>query len=125
MSATLFAADGTPLGAPIVIPPPAGSPAGTTAAPTGQVTNNTADFTISEDGRSAPALNLFATEDGTISGFNPAVDPSQAILAADQSGHGAVYKGLAMGSAGGVDYLYATNFHNGTVDVFDTRPAAN
>jgi uncharacterized protein (TIGR03118 family) len=118
-TAALVAPDGTPLGAPIVIPPPGGSPAGTTSAPTGQVTNSSADFVISEGGRSAPATVLFATEDGTIAGFNSAVDPFQAILGADQSASGAVYKGLAMGSAGGANFLYATNFHAGTVDVFD------
>src|SRR5262249_6150564 len=42
-----------------------------------------------------------------------------AVIAADQSGNGAVYKMLAMGSTGGANYLYATNFRNGTVDVFD------
>jgi uncharacterized protein (TIGR03118 family) len=120
-SAPLFAADGTPLGAPIVIPPPAGSPAGTTSAPTGQVANTTPDFVITESGRSAPAAVLFSTEDGTIAGFNSAVDPFHAIIGTDQSASGAVYKGLAMGSAGGANYLYATNFHNGTVDVFDTN----
>jgi uncharacterized protein (TIGR03118 family) len=83
------------------------------------VANATADFVIREGGRSAPAAVLFSTEDGTIAGFNSAVDPSQAIIAADQSGNGAVYKLLAMGQAGGANYLYATNFHNGTVDVFD------
>jgi uncharacterized protein (TIGR03118 family) len=120
-NAALFAADGTALGAPIAMPPPAGSPAGTTGTPTGQVLNTTADFVISEAGRSAPAAALFSTEDGTIIGFNSAVDPSNGILAADQSGAGAVYKGLAMGSAGGANYLYAANFHAGTVDVFDTH----
>jgi uncharacterized protein (TIGR03118 family) len=120
-NAALFAADGTALGAPIVIPPPAGSKAGATSAPTGQVANATADFVIMEGGRSAPAAVLFATEDGTIAGFNSSVDPSQAILGADRSASGAVYKGLAAGSAGGANYLYATNFHSGTVDVFDTN----
>jgi uncharacterized protein (TIGR03118 family) len=118
-SAALFAADGTPLGAPITIPPPAGSPPGTTSTPNGQVTNNTPDFEISGGGISAPATVLFSTEDGTIAGFNPAVDPSQAVIAADLSGSGAVFKLLAMGSAGGANYLYATDFHNGVVDVFD------
>jgi uncharacterized protein (TIGR03118 family) len=64
---------------------------------------------------------LFSTEDGTIAGWNPKVSQSRAVIAADQSGNGSVYKGLATGSAGGVNYLYATNFHNGTVDVFDTH----
>lgn len=118
-TAALFAADGTPLGAPIVIPPPAGSPPGATSTPNGQLTNATSDFVITEGSRSAPAAVIFSTEDGTIAGFNPAVDPSNAIIAADQSASGAVYKLVAMGSAGGANYLYATNFHNGTVDVFD------
>jgi uncharacterized protein (TIGR03118 family) len=117
----LFAAEGTALGAPIVIPPPAGSPAGSTGSPTGQVLNATSDFVISEAGRRAAATVLFSTEDGTIAGFNSAVDPTQAILAADQSSGGAVYKGLAMGSAGGAHYLYAANFRSGAVDVFDTN----
>jgi uncharacterized protein (TIGR03118 family) len=118
-TAALFTADGTALGAPIVIPPPAGSPAGTASTPNGQLTNDTNDFVISKGGHSAPAAVLFSTEDGTIAGFNSAVDPFNAVIAADRSSNGAVYKLLAMGSAGGANYLYATNFHNGTVDVFD------
>jgi uncharacterized protein (TIGR03118 family) len=120
-NAALFAPNGTALGAPIVMPPPGGSPPGTTGTPTGQVLNTTSDFVISEGGRSAPATALFSTEDGTIIGFNSAVDPSNGILGADQSPASAVYKGLAMGSAGGANYLYATNFRSGAVDVFDTH----
>src|SRR5262245_48777756 len=59
-TAALFAADGTPLGAPIVIPPPVGSKPGTTSTPNGQVTNATSDFVITENGRSAPAAVLFS-----------------------------------------------------------------
>lgn len=118
-TAATFAADGTPLGAPIIIPPPPGSPAGTTSTPNGQLDNTTSDFVISEGGRSAPATVIFSTEDGTIAGFNPAVDPFKAIIAVNQSASGAVYKLVTMASAGGVNYLYASNFHNGTVDVFD------
>src|SRR5690349_22169194 len=118
-TAALFAADGTPLGAPIVIPVPSGSAPGSTSTPNGQVTNATSDFVINEGSRSGPATVLFSTEDGTIAVFNPAVDPSNAIIATDQSGSGAVYKLLAMGTAGGANFLYTTNFHNGTVDVFD------
>jgi uncharacterized protein (TIGR03118 family) len=118
-TAAVFAADGTPLGAPIVIPPPGGSPAGTTSKPNGQLTNTTSDFVIHEGSRSAPATTIFSTEDGTIVGFNPAVDPSKGIIAADQSSHGAIYKLIAMGAAGGANFLYATDFHNDKVHVFD------
>src|SRR5947209_4513720 len=62
-NAAAFDADGNPLGAPIVIPPPAGSPAGTHSAPNGQVANHTGDFVISAGGHSAPASVLFSTED--------------------------------------------------------------
>jgi len=114
-----FAADGTSLGAPIIIPPPPGSPAGTTSTPNGQVPNPTSDFVISENGHSAPATVLFSTEDGTIEGFNSAIDPFKAIIGADRSSSGAVYKLLALGVANGANFIYATNFHSGNVDVFD------
>jgi uncharacterized protein (TIGR03118 family) len=76
----------------------------------------------------APAAFLFATEDGTILGWNPAVNPSgfdplkagkYAIIAANPPG--AAYKGLALATdTDGTTRLYATNFGTGTVDVFDT-----
>ena len=61
-----------PVGSPLVvtIPPPHDSPAGTTAAPTGIVFNPTAGFAVSKGNVSGAALFLFATEDGTISGWN-------------------------------------------------------
>src|SRR6266702_3749930 len=101
---TLYKGDGTPfpVGSPLVvtIPPPAGSPAGTTSAPTGNVFNGTSDFVVTENNVSGPSLFIFATEDGTISGWNRNVDPTNAILEVDNSASGAVYKGLAMGSIG-------------------------
>jgi len=120
--------DGTgqpfPAGSPLVvnIPPPAG---GTSATPTGVVYNGTNDFVVSKGGASAPALFIFATEDGTISGWAQPVDVHNAILEADNSTkpnaqNGAVYKGLALGSADGSNFLYATNFRSGHVDVFDS-----
>jgi uncharacterized protein (TIGR03118 family) len=116
-------ASGAVLGNPVTLPPVPGSPPGTTAAPTGDVRNTTSDFVISEDGRSAPATLLFSTEDGTIIGYNPKVDRTQGILVVDQSsaGPGAVYKGLALGSTSQGNFLYATNFRNDSVDVFNTN----
>jgi uncharacterized protein (TIGR03118 family) len=109
----------------VTIPPPAGSPAGTLASPTGIVFNGTSNFTVSANGASAPAAFLFATEDGTISGWNQTVDPTKAILEVDNSnvpaGNGAVYKGLTMANTVNGTFLYATNFRAGTVDVFDTN----
>jgi uncharacterized protein (TIGR03118 family) len=71
---------------------------------------------------------LFSTEDGTILGWNPGVnpvgfDPSKAGTYAIVAAHppGAKYKGLSIAAdSSGTTRLYAPNFHAGTVDVFDT-----
>src|SRR4029077_11337237 len=59
----------------VTIPPPAGSPGPST--PTGQVFNGTSDFVVGSGCPPAsgdcPSLFIFATEDGTISGWNPFV----------------------------------------------------
>jgi uncharacterized protein (TIGR03118 family) len=118
---TLYASNGTALPQVVTIPPPADSPAGTTAAPTGNVLNMTSDFVIREGHRSGPATFVFATEDGTLSAWNPEVNSTDAISTVDNSGSGAVYKGLAPGSNARGNFLFATNFHAGTIDVFDSH----
>ncbi|HLK55603.1 MAG TPA: TIGR03118 family protein [Chthonomonadaceae bacterium] len=112
------------------IPVPTNGPTGATAAPTGQVFNGTSDFQIAAN---TPSHFIFATEDGTISAWNSG---NAAVLKVDNSGdsggavnpNGAVYKGLAIGSAtvNNVtgNYLYAANFRSGNIDVFDKNYAA-
>ena len=73
------------------------------------------DFVVSQAGKSGAARFLFSTEDGTILGWSPTVNANTAIPGVDRSSTGAVYKGLTTMS----DRLYATDFHNGRVDVFD------
>src|SRR5438132_2441115 len=78
---TLYRGDGTAVPLVVTIPPPKGSPAGTIAAPTGNIFNavnstNPDDFVVSKGGKSGPSLFIFATEDGTISGWNPNVKPT-------------------------------------------------
>jgi uncharacterized protein (TIGR03118 family) len=89
----------------------------TPAAPTGIVWNPAATFLV--PGTRIPALFIFSTEDGTISawagGLNPADD---AVIAADESMSGAVYKALAVAVNAKGPFLFATNFNEGTVDVF-------
>ena len=68
--------------------------------------------------KSAAALFIFATEDGAILGWNPTVTATTAEVAVPNTDD-AVYKGLAIASTSGGDRLYATDFHNGRVDVFD------
>jgi uncharacterized protein (TIGR03118 family) len=116
---TVYDAHGNPHPTTVEIPLPAGGTG--TAAPTGNVRNTTSGFVISEHGRSAPADILFATEEGTITAWNPRVDKNHALVAADNSASGAVYKALTMGNNSRGTFLYATNFHNGTVDVFDSH----
>ena len=120
---TLYNGDGTARSLVVTIPPPAGSPPGTTSAPTGNVFNGTSGFVVTEGGKSGSSFFIFATEDGTISGWNPGVDPTHAVLAVDRSGvgAGAVYKGLAIGSDGSGTFIYATNFRFGTVEMFDSN----
>src|SRR5438132_9227363 len=118
---TLYNGDGTARPLVVTIPPPAGSPAGTTAAPTGNVFNGTSGFVVATSSGAGPSFFMFATEDGTISGWNPSADPTHAILAVDRStvGAGAVYKGLAIASLASGPFIYATNFRFGTVEMFD------
>jgi uncharacterized protein (TIGR03118 family) len=92
-------------------------------APTGAVANPTSDFVVSSGGASGRAVFIFATEDGTIRGWNPGVPPppvsTQTEAPVDNSRAGSVYKGLAIGSVGTSNFLYATDFVNGHIDVFD------
>jgi len=132
------------------------TPVGSSGAPTGTVFNittlpgSTPGFMISgvdanDKPTSAPARFLFATEDGTIVGWNPGVGSSpssfngpngfstQGIIAVDNSGNnftnpnpssqtGAVYKGLAIATdANGMTRLYATNFRSGMVEMYDVN----
>ena len=120
-AAPLITAQGRVLGQPVELPPPLGSPPDTQTSPTGNVANTTSDFVIRDDGRSAPASVIFSTEDGTIVGWNATVDRRDGVLVADRSAFGAVYKGLAMGSNAQGNFLYASDFHNGHIDVFDTN----
>jgi uncharacterized protein (TIGR03118 family) len=111
--ATLYNGTGTPLSLVVSIP----------GAPTGTVFNGGSSFVVSSGGSSGPARFLFASEDGTISGWNPAVPPPppshQAIVAVDNSPAGAIYKGLAIATTATGSFLYAADFHNARVDVFD------
>jgi uncharacterized protein (TIGR03118 family) len=108
----------------VVAVPSAARPGGT---PTGTVFNGGAGFAVSENGVSAPSRFLFATTDGTISGWTTAVDPTRAVLAVDNSSSGAVYTGLALGAdPAGRSLLYVADFGRGTIDLFgqDFRPVA-
>jgi uncharacterized protein (TIGR03118 family) len=89
------------------------------AAPTGIVFNTSADFAISPGGTPAASVFIFAGENGTIMGWAPTVNLGNAFVAYDDKSGGAIYKGLALAQNGQGNFLYATDFHNAKVDVFD------
>jgi uncharacterized protein (TIGR03118 family) len=94
-------------------------------APTGQVFNGTGsltDFLVTDGTNTKPAAFIFASEDGRITGWNPTVGgaaPSKTAENGFVATDGAIYKGLALGQVGGANFLFATDFHNGKIDVVD------
>jgi uncharacterized protein (TIGR03118 family) len=119
----------------VIVPPPGFAPAGTPSTPTGVVFNGSSTDFLLNKGTPAgnPAAFIFATEDGTISGWNPGVNipsggkvPStNAVLEVDNSdkgsANGAVYKGMTSGEIDGHRFLYVTNFRKARVEVYDTN----
>jgi uncharacterized protein (TIGR03118 family) len=86
---TLYDGAGNPQPRVVAIPAPPSAGSGAVGAPTGQAFNtfdpSSSDFEISKNGVSGPAFFLFATEDGTIAGWNPNVDNTHAVIAVDRS----------------------------------------
>jgi len=78
-------------------------------SPTGVVFNSTSGFKGSKF--------IYANEDGTISAWTSG---GSTVMVADRSSSGAVYKGLAIATDGGADFLYVANFKGNNIDVFDT-----
>ena len=129
---TLYTGTGMKQGLIVNIP---SATAGVAGQPTGTVGNTSAvasAFTVSDGTHSGRAIFLFATLDGTISGWNPGVDPTglfagpnhfstTAALAVNRSSVSATYTGLAIGNSGGHDFLYAADDGpNRRIDVFDS-----
>lgn len=101
--------DGNALLKVTIPPPPDAEPP---SAPTGQVFNSSDEAFMGDK-------FIFVTENGTIAGWQPS-DGTTAVLRADNSGSEAIYKGVAIASASGQERLYATDFHNAKVDVYDS-----
>jgi len=89
-------------------------------SPTGVAFNGTTDFQISSGRASGPATFLFDAETDQVSGWNQNVPPGSTNAIAAATTSAAVYKGLAVANDAGTNLLYATNFHAGTVDVFNS-----
>lgn len=114
--ATLYDGNGVPQSLIVAIP----SGTNGSASPTGIVFNGTQSFTVTENGKSGVAAFIFAGEGGTITAWAPAVGPTNAFVMYDDGAGGAVYKGLALATMNNANFLYATDFHNNKIDVFNT-----
>jgi uncharacterized protein (TIGR03118 family) len=105
-------------GAPVVLnssPQTINLPGG---LPTGTVGNPTSDFQITPPGGGAPAASVFIfdSQTGNITAWNNA-QGTTAKNVVSNPGH--VYTGLAIGSNSGGNRLYAPDFANNHIDVFD------
>jgi len=114
--ATLYDGNGVPQSLVVTIP----NGKNGSASPTGIVFNGTQSFVVTENGKSGVAAFIFAGEGGTITAWAPAVGPTSAFVMYDDGTGGAVYKGLALAARNGNTFLYATDFHNNKIDVFNT-----
>jgi uncharacterized protein (TIGR03118 family) len=109
----LYTGEGAIVRPPVHIPTPADTVGG---VPSGITFAGGAGFVL-KDGQGANFL--FVSEDGVISGWNGA-DGNNAQRILDRSAN-SVYKGVALDSFGGNNYIYCANFWSGNVDVFDTK----
>jgi uncharacterized protein (TIGR03118 family) len=117
-TATLYGGTGAAI--PLVVTIPQAGNAGTAGPVTGVIFNTFASNANAFDVQPGkPALFVFCSEDGVISGWNEAVSGSQASILFDNSKSGAVYTGCALGGTAAAPYLFAANFHAGTIDVYD------
>jgi len=108
---TLYTGAGVKQSLIVTIPPASGTSLG---SPTGIVYNGSTEFKIDN----WTSAFLFATLDGTISGWSH-FDPNNALIGVNNSGSGAVYTGLAITSKPSGNLLYAADFWNNKVDVYD------
>jgi len=124
--ATLYKQDGSKVPLTVTIPARKKGKE-STGTPTGVVFNSTSFFKVTKNGNSQPARFIFVSEDGVISGWNPTLDGTHAIVAVDNEkdedknddNKHAVYKGATLGVAGGHNFLYVTNFHSGHVETYN------
>jgi len=107
---TLYTNTGTKVALDVLIPTAGGDGPG---SPTGNVFNGSSEFKV----KGSPLLFLFATLDGTISGWAPSVNPDAAVIAVTTPG--ASYTGLAITSKPSANFLFAADNANNKVDIYD------
>ena len=108
---TLYTGTGAKQTLIVTIPTASGTGTG---SPTGIVYNGSSEFQIDN----WTSAFLFCTLDGTISGWSH-FDPNNALIAVDNSSSGAIYTGLAITNHSSGNLLYAADFWNNKVDVYN------
>ncbi|HTY87532.1 MAG TPA: TIGR03118 family protein, partial [Candidatus Acidoferrum sp.] len=96
---------------------PAGSYLAVDSAPSGLIWNHTRGFKVSDGEKSRPSTLIFVTEEGKILGWNEDFADPTAVVAVDNSGFDAVYKGVAMIG----NRLFAADFKGGVIDIYDSK----
>ncbi|MGI8770560.1 MAG: TIGR03118 family protein [Acidobacteriaceae bacterium] len=108
--------DGTGKAAPLIVTIPPANSSSKTGTPTGTVFNGGTGFALASG---KPALFLFVTEDGTVSGWNPGVNPTHAVIKVNENGK-SVFKGATIANVGLSSFLYVADFRQGHLQVFDS-----
>ena len=116
-TSTLYDGNGVPQSLVVSIPPGSGRAGATDRHRLQRLLL----FPVTQGGISGASAFIFAGEAGTLSGWSPSVNMTNAVLVVDGAAKGKIYKGLAISSASGAPLLYAADFHNGVVDVFDAN----
>jgi uncharacterized protein (TIGR03118 family) len=107
---TLYSNTGAKVPLNVFIPTAGGDGPGT---PTGIAFNGSSDFKI----KGSPAVFIFDTLDGTISGWVPAVNRDAAMVAVTTPG--ASYTGLAISTKTSNNFLFAVDNANNKVDIYN------
>lgn len=110
-TSTLYDGDGNPSATLPVVNVP--------GKPTGIVFNSSNDFQITPNNPATAARFLFASEDGSILGWSPNVNVTNAVTVVPSNG--AVYKGLALAANGKANFLYAADFLHRRIDVYNAK----
>jgi uncharacterized protein (TIGR03118 family) len=109
-TSTLYSGEGRKQALTVAVP----------GGPTGVVFNGGSGFVVHGNGHSAPARFIYACEDGMLRGWAPTVPngwSERAVVAVDTGASGTVFRGVTIARG----KLYATDFHNGRVLVFDSK----
>jgi uncharacterized protein (TIGR03118 family) len=113
-TSTLYTGDGSPQSLVVKV----------RGGPTGTVFNGSGGFEVQHEGASGSSIFIFDNEAGMIMGWNPNVPPpapsTKSFVLINRSKFDSIYKGLAIATTNGATWLYAADFHNNHVDVFNS-----